>query len=266
MKRRAIGWTVGALVLFGVVVLASFALYRSGWLERSLQDMLIRRLEQGSGARVEMGAFRLHLWKLRVEIDDLTLHGLETSSQPPLFHAERVELAMRIVSFFERKIALDELVIIRPQLAVRTDRGGHSNVPVPQRPARSLPWRTTLFNLSVGRLELQDGSAAYNDVRVPLSVVGRDFQFVLHYDAPASSPDSYVGSFNWRQVEVRRKQDLPFPFDLSVKFTLHRDSFALNELILTLLHSHFNLQAATASNSAGIVLGNSTQVAIASVS
>jgi hypothetical protein len=32
------------------------------------------------------------------------------------------------------------------------------------------------------------------------------------------------------------------------------------------LGTHFNLQAATASNNAGIVLGNSTQVAIASVS
>jgi len=243
VKRRSIGWAVGALVLFGVALLTAFALYRSGWLERSLQDILISRLEQGTGARVEIGAFHLHLWKLRVEIDDLTLHGLEPASQPPLFHAERVELEIRIVSLFERKIALDELVITRPQLAVRTDPGGHSNVPVPQRPARNLPWRTTLFNLSVGRFELQDGSAAYNDARVPLTVEGRDFQFVLHYDVPASGPDSYVGSCSGRQVEVRWKRDLPFPFDLTAQFTLRRDSFALNELVLTLLHSHLNLQA-----------------------
>jgi len=243
VKRRSLSWAMGALVLLTVAVLAALALNRSGLLERSLQDMLISRIEQGTGARVEIGAFHLHLWKLRVEIDDLTLHGLESASQPPLFHAERVELEIRIVSFFERKIALDELVVTRPQLAVRTDRGGYSNVPVPQRPTRNLPWRTTLFDLAVGRLELQDGSAAYNDARVPLTVEGRDFQFVLHYDAPASGPDSYVGSFGWRQVEVRRKRDLPFPFDLTVKFTLQRNSFVLNELILTLQHSHFNLQA-----------------------
>jgi len=243
VKRRSIGWVLGALVLLAVAVLTLFALYQSGLLEQSLQNMLVSRIEQGTGARVEIGAFHLHPWKLRVEIDALTLHGLETASQPPLFHADRLELQIRVVSFFERKIALDELVVTRPQLAVRTDPGGHSNVPVPQRPARNLPWRTTLFNLSVGRLELLDGSASYNDSGVPLAVGGRDFQFLLHYDAPTSGPDSYVGSFSWRQVEVRRKRDLPFPFDLEVKFTLRRDSFALNELVLAVLHSRLNLQA-----------------------
>ena len=243
MKRRWIRWAMGLLGLVLVAVLVLFALYGSGFLERLIRGALVARLEQGTGARVEIGAFRLHLWNLHVEIDDLTLHGLEAPSQPPLFHADRVEARIRIISFLEQKVALDELVIQHPRLAVRTDRGGPSNVPVPRQPARNLPWRTTLFNLSIGRLELEDGSAAYNDARVPLAIAGRDCHFILHYDAPASGPDSYLGSLDLRQVEIAARRDLPFPFNLAVKFTLHRDSFDLDELALTALNSQLHLQA-----------------------
>jgi len=243
VKPRWMRWAMSVLVLLALAVLAVFVAYQSSFLERSIRGVLVSRIEQGTGARVEIGAFHLHLWRLHAEIDNLTLHGLEAAGQPPLFHADRVEVGIRILSFFQRKIALDELVITRPQLALRTDRAGHSNVPVPPRPARNLPWRATLFELSVGRLALEDGSASYHDARIPLSVEGRNFQFLLHYDAPASGPDSYVGSLGWQQVEVARKRDLPFPFDLAAKFTLHRDSFALNELALTVLHSHLNVEA-----------------------
>ena len=36
---------------------------------------------------------------------------------------------------------------------------------------------------------------------------------------------------------------MPFPFDLSVKFTLHRDSFEADEIVLKVLHSELNLSA-----------------------
>ena len=241
--RRWIAWVTGAVVLVGVAVLVAVAVYESGFLERSIRDILVSRLEQATGARVEIGASRLHLWNLHAEIDNLTLHGLEASSQPPLFHADHVEVGIQILSFFERKVALDELIVRHPQVAVRIDRDGHSNLPTPRRPAGNLPWRTTLFELRIGRLELDDGSAAYNDARVPLAVQGRDLHFVLNYAAPTSGPEAYVGTLGWRQLEIAAQRDLPFPIDLAVKFTLYRDSFTLNELVLTLLHSRLRLEA-----------------------
>jgi translocation and assembly module TamB len=242
VKRWWIRWLT-CVALVAVAVLVALALYESGFLERSIRDALVSRLEQGTGARVEIGASRLHLWNLHAEIDDLTLHGLEAPGQPPLFHADHVEVGIHIISFFQRKVALDELIVVRPQVAVRIDRDGHSNLPTPPRPTSNLPWRTRLFDLRISRLEFTDGSAAYNDMRIPLAVQGRDFNFVLNYAAAKSGPDSYVGSLGWRQVEIAAQRDLPFPIDLAVKFTLHRDSFTLNELALTLLHSRLNLEA-----------------------
>jgi translocation and assembly module TamB len=215
----------------------------TGVVERWARGALISRLEQSTGARVQIGAFHLHLRTLDVEIDNLTLHGLEADGDPPLFHADRIQVGARILSLFGRKIALEELIVARPQVAIRVDRDGHSNIPSPHRPPSKTPWRTTLFNLHIARLELQDGVAGYNNQRFPISVAGRDFNFVLHYEAPANGPDSYIGNFGWQQVELAAKRDLPFPFGLKVNFTLHRDSFALDELALTALHSSLNVQA-----------------------
>jgi translocation and assembly module TamB len=242
VTRRSIGWLTAVLVLVALAGLVGFAAYESGLLERSIRGLLVSRLEQATGARVELGAFHVQIWKLHVEIDDLTLHGLEESGQPPLFHADHLQVGIRILSFFERKIALEELIVVRPQVAVRINREGHSNLPSPRR-SSNLPWRATLFDLRIGRLVLNDGSVAYNDASVPLAVEGRDFSFLLEYDAPANGADAYVGTLGWRQVLIAAQKDLPFPVDLAVKFTLYRDSFHLNELALTLPHSRLNLEA-----------------------
>jgi translocation and assembly module TamB len=243
VKRRWVPWATGIFVLVCVVALVAFILVGTDVVERWARGALIGRIQQSTGTRVEIGAFRLHLWNLHVEIDNLTLHGLEATGQPPLFHADRIEVGARILSFLGRKIALEDLIVARPQVAIEVDRDGHSNVPSPHRPPSKTPWRTTLFSLHVARLELQDGSAVYNNQRVPLSVSGQDFNFVLHYNAPANGSDSYVGNFGWQRIELAAKRDLPFPFGINVNFTLHRDSFSLDELALTAFRSSLNVQA-----------------------
>lgn len=243
MKPRWRRWARHALVWAAMAALVVAAVYESGLSERWIRSALVSRLEQGTGTRVEMGGFHFYFWSLRVEIENLTLHGLEAANQPPLFHADRVDVGIRILSFFGRKIALDKLIVERPQVALRLNADGRSNIPSPKRPSGSRPWRATLFDLRIGQLELRNGGLAYNDVRVPLAVQGRDFNFALHYDAPPSGADSYVANLTWRQVKLAAKRNVPFPFDLSAKFTLRRDAFELNELALKALHSSLNLQA-----------------------
>ncbi|HXY79079.1 MAG TPA: hypothetical protein VEI08_00430, partial [Candidatus Bathyarchaeia archaeon] len=242
MKPRWRRWARRMLVLAAIAALAMAGLYESGLPERWIRGALISRLEQATGARVEMRGFHLDLWRLRVEIDDLTLHGLEASNQTPLFHADRVNVAIRVISFLGRKIALDELIVDRPQLAIRLDRDGRSNLPVPKRSVSNRPWHATLFDLQIGRFELRNGTFIHNDKSTPLAIDGRDLKFDVRYDS-RSDGGVYVGSLDWRHVLLAEKRNVPFPFDLSAEFTLHRDSFELNELALKALHSSLNLQA-----------------------
>ena len=52
---------------------------------------------------------------------------------------------------------------------------------------------------------------------------------------------------SWQQVEFAEKRNMPFRFDLATKFTLHRDSFELDDLVCKLPHSEFDLRAELAS-------------------
>jgi translocation and assembly module TamB len=247
MSGRLMRWA--RRTLYGIVAIVAILviIVETGLAENWLRNEVIKRIAQGTGARAEIGGFHFHLWGLRAEIDNLTLHGLESGNQPPLFHADRIDASVRVISFFGRQFALDRLTVGRPHAVVRIDRNGRSNVPTPPTPQSNRPWRATLFSLRIGQLALNDGYAQYNDQRVPFDIRGSNFNFALHYDSPAGGADSYIGNLTWQQIELAAKKDMPFPFDFAMKFTLRRDSFSADEVVVRALHSQFNLQAELAS-------------------
>ena len=237
--RRA---AILALIL-AIPSIAIFFVFESGIAGRFVRKTLIEQLELRTGARVELGGFHLHLLRLQAELDDLTLHGLEPASAKPLFHADRVNVRITILSFFGREFRIDELTAERPELAVEFAKNGASNIPAPKMVVSNRPWQETLFNLKIGRLELRDGSADINSRNIPLDVRGQNLEFLLQYVAPSAGDQAYVGSFRWDEVNVALSKDRPFQFSLSAKFTLHPDLFELNELVWKLPHSELNLRA-----------------------
>ncbi|HYL68155.1 MAG TPA: hypothetical protein VEX69_03235, partial [Candidatus Limnocylindria bacterium] len=243
MSIRWSRWLRLALAVLFAVIVTTVVAFESGLVERWVRQIVIKQLEQSTGARVELGSFRLHTWRLRVELDDLTLHGLEQVGTPPLFHAAHVNLQIHVLSFWGKQFVLDELLIDRPQVAVRFEKNGRSNLPSPKIQATNRPWRETLFHMKIGHLELRDGSASINDRRIPLELNGQQLEFLLHFDSPAPGAESYVGNFKWQKVELAERRDIPFRFDISAKFTLHRDSFELDELVWRLPHSELSLRA-----------------------
>jgi translocation and assembly module TamB len=247
MIRRPKFWVAALLfvVLAAIVAVGLFLVTELG--QNWLRAQLIAAIEQRTGTRLEMNSFRLNLWHLRFEIGGVTVHGLEAPDAPPLFHANRFDLSLHVISLFRREIALDELVLDQPQVVIRIEKNGRSNVPAFPQSTATRPWRDTLFTLRIGHLALREGSATFNDRRAPLSMQGRNLEFDLHYLAPAGAPDSYVGTFHWQQVELADKKNRPFRFDISTKFTLHRNSFEIDDLICKFPHSEFDLRAELAS-------------------
>ena len=231
------------LVLILLAAITVFALFELGIAERWARDAFIQQVETATGARVEVGGFHLHVLRLHAEIDNLTVHGLEARSAPPLFHADHVVAGITILSFFHREFKLDQFIVEGPQITVRFAKDGSSNLPTPKVRRNKGPWQETLFNLKIGFLELKNGSVAFNDQRVPLAVKGHDIAFQLQYAAGAPGGEAYVGNLHGNQMEMDLRRDLPFRSDLAAKFTLHRNSFELDELIWKLPHSELNLRA-----------------------
>src|SRR5271155_2646480 len=243
MKIRWPHGLAAVALLTGVAAAIVFCIFEFGIARRWVRNALVQQLEERTGARVELGGFHLHVWRLHAELDNLTLHGLETSSDAPLFHADRVRFGITVLSFLHRQFKIDELLVDRPQLNVRYEKNGSSNLPSPKiKPSRG-PWQDTLFNLRIGKVELRNGGANINDRKVPLEIKGQNLAFRLQYVMPAEGNGAYVGNLIWNQVELDLQQDVPLRFDLSTKFVLHHDSFELDELIWKTLHSELNLRA-----------------------
>ena len=243
MKIRWKHLTIFTLLFFAIVAFAIYLAFVYGFAEPYVRRAAIRAIEQRTGARVEIKSLRLHPWRLRAEIDGLTLHGLEGSG-PPLVHVDHIAASARIVSLLQRKWALDELIVDRPQVTVRVDAEGHSNVPKPPPRPPGGPWQDTILKLQVGHFEIRGGNVDFANRRIPLSLVARDFNFGVRYAAAtSSSSESYFGNFSFQQVQIAERRDRPFAFDLNGRFTLHRDSFELDQLALKLPHSEFELRA-----------------------
>ena len=129
MSVRWRHWVALAALSVAAACVAVFLLIETGIVQRWVRQIVVSQIEQHTGARVELGGFHLHIWQLRAELDDLTLHGLEAAGTPPLFHAAHVNVAIHILSFIGKEIAIDELLFDQPQLAVRVDKNGKSNCP-----------------------------------------------------------------------------------------------------------------------------------------
>ena len=243
MRRRRVARSIVlVLLLLTIVCLLAFEAFKIEVVERWARDQVVKQLELRTGARVELGTLHVNILRLDAHADNLTLHGLEDASKPPLFHADRVDLGITVLSLFRYKFALSELVVDRPQLVVQFEKDGRSNLPTPKI-VSSESWQQNLFDWQIRWLELRDGSALINDRRVPLTAKGRNFEFKLNYMAAKAGADSYVGNLQWKQVEIAQPKDAPFRSDISAKFTLHRDAFELDELDWKLPHSELNLRA-----------------------
>jgi len=243
VKPRWKRWVKRAVFVAIAALLVLLVVFKTGLAERWARHALVKQIEQKTGARVEIGGFQLHVLHQRADIDDVTVRGLEGPGAPPLFHADKISVAFRILSFLGRRIALDELIVEHPQVTVSIASDGRSNLPAPKAHSSNRPWRETLFDLRIGHLELREGNAIINDRHVSLALQGRNLEFALHYLAPTPGDESYVGFFRWRQIEIAERKDAPFRFDVSMKFTLRRDAFELDELVCNLPHSVLNVRA-----------------------
>ncbi|MGB6623462.1 MAG: translocation/assembly module TamB domain-containing protein, partial [Candidatus Acidiferrales bacterium] len=206
----------------------------TGLAEKWARSSVLQRIESSTGARVELGAFHFSLRGLRVEFDDLTLHGREGAGLPPFVHADQIRVGVHIISLFEKKVSLSDLELVQPSIFIRIGENGESNLPVPPPRRPSKPWREQLFNLQIANLKVTDGFMMFNDARIPLDAQGKDFQFVMNYEARQTGNDAYIGQLGWKQVEIAARRFLPFRMDLATRFTLSRNAFSIDDFHLKL--------------------------------
>jgi translocation and assembly module TamB len=238
---RHVAWVLGAKVFLIVVGLTIF--FGSGSGNPLLRRLIVHRLESMTGGKVELKSLSIRWLSMRVTLKGVAIHGREPAGTEPLFFAEEMQAGLRIDSFWGRRVSLDELFIEQPHVHVRVEKNGRTNVPTPPRPSSSSkPFGEALFDLHIRRVHFQNGWILYNDTKTPLALEGGDLRLSL--DA-AGSPDHplYVGQLEWESVRFTAMRYIPLLANISAKFSLWRDGFALEQGVLSAGRSHLDVQA-----------------------
>jgi translocation and assembly module TamB len=239
---RHVAWVLAAKVLLIVLALIGVAIFfGSGAGNPLIQRFIVRRLERVSGGRVELRAISIRWLRLEIAMRGLVIHGREPAGTEPLFSAEEVQAGLRVDSFWGRKVSLNDLLVQKPQIHIRVEKNGATNVP-PPRSAANKPARETLFDLNVRQVQLQNGWILYNDVKTPLAVEGNNLRLALDASGSVEHP-LYLGTLDWQTITFAAKRFVPWPVGVSAKFTLERDGFTLEQGILTAGRSRLDAQA-----------------------
>src|SRR5689334_5599473 len=231
-------WVLAVLAILGVMIF-----FGSGAGNPIIQRLLIARLESATGGKVEFRAMSIRWLSMRVILNHLVIHGNEPAGTEPLFSADEVQAALRIDSFWGRRISLDELLVQQPNIHIVVGKNGATNVPSPKRPASAKrPWNDTLFQLRIHRLLLANGWVLFNDAKVPLTVHGGDLRFSLDAGGTPQRP-LYLGNLEWQAVEFNSKRYMPLPVGLTAKFSISPDGFALEQGVFSAGHSRVDATA-----------------------
>ncbi len=138
--RRAVmsawGWiwrVGGVLVLLLVLVVGGLLFYASTpHFANIVRQKVITVLEDATGGRVEIQSLRWNLRHLAVEVDGLTIHGLEGRGELPYAHVDRLYARAKILSFVDAQLGLDFLEVDRPAIHLIVYPDGRTNQPTPK--------------------------------------------------------------------------------------------------------------------------------------
>jgi translocation and assembly module TamB len=234
--------TPWVLAMIAIVCLVAF--FGSGAGNPLILGYVVHRLSQETGGNVEVRGISINWLSLHATLSGVTIHGKEPAGTEPLFAADELRVGARIDSFWGRKVSLNDLFVRKPQVHIRIEADGSTNLPFLRHASgKGTSPVGTLLDLHARRVQIEDGWLLYNDVRTPLAVEGGDLHFALDAGGSVERP-LYYGTLDWKSIEFTEKSFLPLPVGLSAKFTLSKDSFTLEQGVLTASRSHVDAQAA----------------------
>lgn len=236
--KRIIGWSAaGIAILIVVAVVGGYFYLKSSSFQRFAITKIADEAYRATGARTEIGGMKFDLWKLTVNLYDITVHGTGQTVRPPLLHADRLTVGLKILSILHRQVALRELLLVGPLAHIEVSRDGKNNLPtVP--PTSS--GRTDIFDLGIEHAQLINGELFYNDRKIPLAADLYDLGINVNSESVAKR---YEGSLSYKNGSVRYADYSPLRHDLDLKFTATPEQTKVGPVLLRIGSSRLMMQA-----------------------
>ena len=234
-------WRVGgALVLLLLVVAGGLLFYASSQhFANNVRQRVISVLEDATGGRVEIKSLTWNLRHLAVEVDDLTIHGLEGAGELPYAHVDRLYARAKILSLVNAKLGLDFLEVDRPAIHLIIYPDGSTNQPVPKaKQNNSAQTIQTIFELKARRVEVDNGMALVNQRSMPFQLAANDLGVVITY-GPANG--HYLGQITCSDITLQQAKAAAVHSKLDLSVDVSSDAADLRTLHFSTEKAHLEV-------------------------
>ncbi len=238
--KRTIGWVLGGLTaLLLVAAVGGYIYLRSNRFQQYALGKIVEQADEATGGKTEIGGLDFSLSTLTAHLYNITLHGTEGPGQPPLLHADKLTVRVKILSALRRQVGLRELVIEHPVIHFQVSKDGKNNLPVA--PSSASSGHTSVFDLAVQHAELLNGELNYNDRQIPLDADLYELRSDIRFDWLLKR---YEGTVSYANGDIHYAQYSPLTHSLNLAFDASSERFNLKSAILKVGSSIVSLRAA----------------------
>ncbi len=225
MKKWRISWKrVGwvaivclSAITVGVVSILHSSRFR-GWALREV----IQSAEERTGTKITIQALNLRLYPFVADLRGVTVRGMETVNEKPLFHAERVRIGLRIIPLLRKQVQLERLILDKPEIAIRVNSQGRNNLPTPRHPQSS----SRAFSVGIQYAAVHEGLFSYGDKTVPLAAEIYGLEAEL---GATPGTNRYHGRLSYDSGSIAAKDFRPIEHSLSVAFNFDHNLCTIDQ-------------------------------------
>ena len=229
-KRKLTRFVILSCLVLAAVMAGVFFYLNSGSFRETVRQTVIAELRQMTGGKVELESFTWNLSTLHFEARNVTIHGREAAGEVPYAHADRIGVDVKIVSFFTRKISLENVAIDRFVLHLMIYPDGTTNQPPPQPGTISNEAPTqNLFDLAVKRIAVRQGTLMLDQEKIPFDLDGKDISAGMNY---VPSQKAYDGHLDFTPLTIAYRNAPPMQAELHVGFLLRSGETEIKSLRL----------------------------------
>jgi translocation and assembly module TamB len=234
-KRKLLRLAAAAAVIVLAALIGLGFYLNSDAFRETVRRRVIAELHQMTGGRVELEAFTWKLTTLHFEARNVTIHGREAAGEVPYAHADHIAVDAKIISFFSRKISLENVVIDGMVFHLMVYPDGTTNQPSPKdaRPGDESPAQS-LFDLAIKQVAVHKGTLMLDQERIPFDLDGKDVSAGMSYLA---GEQAYDGHLDLAPLRVMYRNRAPVEAEMHLQFLLRAREAEIKSLKLSTRNS-----------------------------
>jgi hypothetical protein len=214
VRRWVVRPFVWALLLIVLLLSGTYLFLGSGYAHRSAVRLVIARMSDLLQRPIQVGAVDYDFYPLAFELHDVVIPGPHPGDPPfAVIPMVRVQFSWRDLQ--QRVLRLEQVDVVRPQVYVRFDPDGGSNLP-------SLHTRAgaqSRFEVQIGHILVEGGTFQLDETRMPFNLDARAVwgRMIGKADRKGEGGQRIDWQLTGQEVAMTLPQARRWPFTASIK-------------------------------------------------